>query len=91
MDNTKPMIPKREHSIKIENRNKAFLTGIDKVISSNDNTILLETSEGGLSINGMGLKINKFDADAGEMTFEGTVNKLGYSAAKVPMLKKIFK
>ena len=67
------------------------MTGVDKVISSNENCILLETSEGGLTVSGSGLKINKFDAESGQLTFEGTVNKMQYSAAKLPLAKRIFK
>lgn len=84
-------VSKKPHSITLENRKRALMTGVDKVISSNENCILLETSEGGLTVSGSGLKINKFDAESGQLTFEGTVNKMQYSAAKLPLAKRIFK
>ncbi len=82
---------KKPHSITLENRKRALMTGVEKVISSNETAILLETSEGGLTVAGTGLKINKFDAETGQLTFEGTVNKMQYSAAKEKFIKRIFK
>ncbi len=82
---------KKPHSITLENRKRAIMTGVEKVISSNENCIMLETSEGGLTIAGTGLKINKYDVESGQLTFEGVVNKMQYSAAKAPLLKRIFK
>ncbi len=91
MDNPKPPVQKRTHTITIENRSKAFLTGVNKVISSNESSLLLETSEGGLSVQGANLKISKYDMEAGTLSFEGSVNGLKYSAAKEPVLKKLFR
>lgn len=82
---------KKPHTFTLENRKRALMTGVIKVISSNETCLLLETSDGGLSVVGEGLKINKFDVDSGQLTFEGVVNKMQYSAAKAPLLKRIFK
>lgn len=82
---------KKPHSISIENRSRAALTGVEKVISSNENCIMLLTSNGELGIFGTNLKINKFDNVSGQLSFEGTVNRLQYSAGKEKLLKRIFK
>ena len=82
---------RKPHTLNIENREKGFLTGVEKVVSSNETTLLLETSAGGLQIAGSGLKINKFDMDSGTLVFEGTVTGIRYAAAKVPLLKRIFR
>ena len=82
--------PKRPHTLNIENRTKGFITGVIKVISSNETQLLLETTAGGLTILGSALKINKFNADDGVLSFEGAVNSFKYTAAKVPLLKRMF-
>lgn len=88
---TKPAPIKKEHFVHIDNRSKASMNGVNKVISSCDNTILLDTSEGGLTVLGSSLKIVKFDAVIGELSFEGVINRLTYSAAKEPLMKRLFK
>jgi len=82
--------PTKPHSLNIENREKGQLTGVIKVVSSNDTQLVLETSQGGLQLSGNGFKIIKFNADEGYLSFEGITNAIKYSAAKVPLLKKIF-
>jgi len=81
---------KRNHVVNIDNRDKGNITGVNKVISSNTAQLLLETSAGGLTILGSELKINKFNADEGYLSFDGTVNSFKYSAPKVSFIKKIF-
>ena len=80
----------KHHVVNIDHRNKGNITGVVKVISSNNTQLILDTSVGGLTILGSNLKILKFSADDGYLSFEGTTNSIRYSAAKVPFLKRIF-
>lgn len=79
------------HELHIFCREKGNLTGIQKVISSCDTSLVLVSDCGNLTVAGEKLKIVKFDADAGTLSFEGTVNSIKYSGAKQPLLKRIFK
>lgn len=83
--------PRRNHELKLSERNKGYLTGIEKVISSCDTSLCLVSSCGNLNITGEKLKIIKFNADDGTLDFEGTVNSLKYSGAKQSLIKRIFK
>jgi len=83
-------LPRRAHSINIENRERGLVTGVEKVVSSSDTALTLETTCGGLVISGSGLKINKFDIESGALSFEGVTNNIKYSASKVPLLKRMF-
>jgi len=83
-------MPKRPHNINFENREKGHVTGVSKVVSSNDRELVLESSAGGLTLTGSGLKIIKFNAEEGFLSFEGVPNAFRYSAAKVPLIKRIF-
>jgi hypothetical protein len=89
--NQKPAAPKKPHGFTVDARARATVTGVEKVAYSCPTLLLLETSEGGLSIAGGNLKIDKFDADSGNLAFEGEITSAKYSAAKQPLLKRLFK
>jgi len=80
----------KNHVVNIDNRNKGSITGVIKVISSNATSLILDTSVGGLTLLGSSLKILKFNAEEGFLSFEGTTNSVRYTAAKVPFFKRIF-
>lgn len=82
---------KKQHILELTNRANATISGVEKVISSSDTCLNLATSEGGLTILGSNFKINKFSALDGTLSFDGVINSLKYSAAAVPLLKRIFK
>ena len=81
----------KPHELHINCRNKGTLTGIEKVISSNAETLNLVSSCGALVISGVGLKILRFNASDGTLDFEGEVTGIKYAAKKQPLLKRLFK
>ena len=82
---------KKPHSFEVKDRKSCTMTGIEKIISSSQSGILLTSSCGGMEISGKELKILEFNAESGALSFEGTVDGIKYTAAKVPLLKRIFK
>lgn len=68
------------HNIILEDRKRFVLTGVTQVISFDEETIMLETSLGRLVIKGAGLKILNFEAQIGDLTGEGKVFALIYTA-----------
>ena len=68
------------HNIILEDRKKFVLTGVTQVISFDEETIMLETSLGRLVIKGTGLKILNFEAEIGDLSGEGKVFALIYTA-----------
>lgn len=83
--------PKRPHAITLDGRIRASLTGVEKVVNSADTFINLVTSEGGLNIAGRDFKIEKFNIDDGTLVLAGVIDGIKYTAAKAPLLKRIFK
>ncbi|MCL1945115.1 MAG: hypothetical protein FWF56_04845 [Firmicutes bacterium] len=85
----------KTHSINIETRNRGTVTGVDKVISSNDTSINLHTIDGGLHMSGKDFKIKKYSQEEGIISFEGEVDNIKYSQLRTPqkggILKKMFK
>ncbi|MDD2446954.1 MAG: YabP/YqfC family sporulation protein, partial [Tissierellia bacterium] len=51
---TENKINSKSQNILIEDRNKATISGVEQVDSFNDNSIVLSTIKGGLSIKGEG-------------------------------------
>lgn len=70
----------KNHSIITENRKKITLSGINQVLSFDDETIMLDTCCGKLAIKGMGLHIVNFNVESGDLSAEGKINALIYTA-----------
>lgn len=58
------------HNIIIEDRKKLTLSGVKDVISFDDETLLLETALGRLTVKGAGLHIVNFDTASGDLFAE---------------------
>lgn len=68
------------NNIIIENRKKFTLSGVKDVISFDEETVMLDSTQGTLVIKGMGLHIQTFEAETGDLTGEGKVNAIVYTA-----------
>lgn len=88
MENKLPQ--KKLHNLTIENQSKGMISGVEKVISSSDTALYLDTSVGGLAIVGTDFKITKYDMDTGALVFTGKVQSFKYSGKKQSLLKKMF-
>lgn len=81
----------RKHNFSIEDRSRARLTGVIKVINVNSQCIMLVTTRGDLTITGSDLKVERFDVADGTCDFTGKLSALKYADAKTSLLKRIFK
>jgi len=84
---------KRPHSLQVDGRKKAVMTGIEEVGSMAETLAQLRTSAGGLALAGKNMHINKYNADEGLLIIEGDIDKAAYSSEghKGSFLKKMFK
>lgn len=71
---------RRGHSVIAEDRKKLTLSGIKDVISFDEETLLLETVMGRLTVKGAGLHITNFDTASGELSAEGKLYAAVYTA-----------
>ena len=69
------------HSLHIENRSRIELTGVTDVGSFDETSIRLETTEGGLQIQGENLQVTKLSLESGEVTVDGSVNAVCYDSS----------
>ena len=68
------------HNIIIEDRKKLTLSGVKDVISFDDETLLLETVIGRLTVKGAGLHIVNFDTASGDLFAEGKIYAAVYTS-----------
>ena len=67
-------------NIIIEDRKKLTLSGVKNVISFDDETLLLETVLGRLTVKGAGLHIVNFDTASGDLFAEGKIYAAVYTS-----------
>lgn len=80
----------------LENRKKLSISGVEDVLSFDDQIVILETSLGMLTVKGEDLRINKLSIDTTEVIIEGEMNSFNYSEKQDKktsgnLLGKIFK
>ena len=87
--NQKP--PSPEQGIILQNRSKLSITGVLEVIGFDDETVLLDTALGKLTVKGQTLKVISFTVETGHLLVEGNVAALVYTGqAKKGVLKRLF-
>lgn len=85
----------KNQNILLENRSKMTITGVEQVDSFNDNTIVLRTIKGGITIKGEELNIGQLNLENGNVKIDGVINGIIYnnkdSSTKAGIMGKIFK
>lgn len=80
----------------LENRGKLSISGVNDVLSFDDQVVMVETELGLLTVKGENLRINKLSIDTSEVIVEGEISYLAYSdkeleKTKGSIISKIFK
>lgn len=94
---TEKRVVSKSNNIILEDRQRLAISGVEHVESFNDNTIILATSKGGLSIKGASLNISKLNLDDGNVTIQGVINSITYTNKEISsgkgsgLLGKMFK
>ena len=66
------------HSIAVDGRRRAAVTGVTDVESFDENEVIMTTTMGALFLRGTNLRIEKLSLDTGEVTVEGTIDRFEY-------------
>ena len=87
---------KNNHNVRIYDRNLIELSGINKIISFNNEQFLLDSILGTIDIKGQDLEILQLNTENGNVKIKGTINSLIYFDGKKKekedsFLAKIFK
>ena len=78
------------HKIIVNNRNLIEISGITKMLSSNENLISMMIKNTKLNVIGNNLHIEKLDVENGILQASGTVNNIKYLGNE-GIIKRIFK
>lgn len=76
-EDLKAQIP---NNIIMQNRKKLSVSGVQDVENFDERMVVLYTSCGKLTVEGVGLHIERLSVEDGDLTIEGTVDSLEYSA-----------
>ncbi|MDO4742439.1 MAG: sporulation protein YabP [bacterium] len=68
-----------QHNIIMENRRKLTVSGIKDVDSFDEQTVILHTELGELTVKGKDLHINSFNVDMGDISIEGEFVAVAYT------------
>ena len=66
----------------IESRKKLNISGVKDVISFDDETVLIDTLLGRMTVKGENVKIESFNAQTGDFTATGTIHAVVYMAGE---------
>ena len=80
----------------LENRGKLSISGVNDVLSFDDQVVMVETELGLLTVKGENIRINKLSIDTSEVIIEAPSSYLAYSDKELEknkgsLISKIFK
>ena len=76
-----------EHTVIIDKRSKINLSGVLDVLSFDEQTVVLKTEMGELTIKGESLKVNSFTVETESLSLDGEFFAMAYSSGNKKNLK----
>lgn len=86
-DRTAKTPAKPQHNVIIENREKISISGVEDVESFDEESMIIHTQMGVITLRGADLHLGKFSVDTGELTIEGELDEIVYSDDGGPVKK----
>lgn len=68
----------RPHKLELLNREKGSVTGIQDVVSFDENQMILDTNMGLLTVRGKALHVSRLTLEKGEVDIEGEFESFSY-------------
>ena len=67
------------HNLILEERGNLTVTGVEDIDSFDEETVVVYTELGELTVHGSQLHINRIDVESGELHLEGEIDSLNYA------------
>lgn len=67
------------HQLIMQDRKTLEMTGVSDLSNYDDNTLVVTTSMGELTLRGRGLNVRHLNLESGSLSVEGTIESLAYS------------
>ena len=78
MSNDIKQVKMRIHSVHMDNRERASISGVNEVESFNEGEVVLETEQGLMIISGENLHISRLNLEEGQLIVEGLIGGIEY-------------
>ena len=80
------------HKLQLNERTSLTMTGVAEVVSFDENTVVLTTAGGDLTVRGSELHIERIDLDVGELELRGHIQEFCYEdkAASSSLWTRLF-
>ena len=78
MRENEPLRSMRPHSLSLDGRQKAVITGVEEVDSFNEQMVVLSTTSGTLTLLGAQLHVSHLNLEDGQLLVEGEIDALEY-------------
>lgn len=78
----KEVAARAAHNVIMENRRSLSLSGVRDVDSFDEQSVVVVTDLGELTVRGEQLHISRFDQETGELDMNGAIDELAYSEMK---------
>ena len=72
-----------KQQLSLKNREKLILDGVLEVVSFDDAVVVLNTTQGKLTVEGEGLHVTKLLLDCGEIAIDGKIRSLCYEDSRM--------
>lgn len=66
------------HKLNLNDRRQLTMTGVTEVISFDENTVVLQTSLGLLTVQGEGLQLKTLSLEGGQVAVDGRITGFAY-------------
>ena len=77
-----PAAKASSHTLHLDNRRKAALTGVMEVLAFDENQVVLRTESGEVALMGEGLHVTRLELSEGQLTVEGKVDSFLYTGPR---------
>lgn len=85
---------RKNHNLIMENREIVTISGVTKVGCFDENTVVLYTDYGEVTLTGSNLHMGKLSVDSGDVEVTGKIKSIAYregGSSKEPIFKRLFK
>ena len=69
----------KNHSLSLDNRRSAALTGVSQVLAFDENQVILLTEGGEIALTGENLHVTRLMLEEGQLTVEGRLDSIFYT------------
>ena len=80
----------KNQNVIMENRERLNITGVEEVIHFDENTVVLRTVLGELSVQGEQLKVERLQVESGELSVSGKLCALVYAQEHMGWWERLF-